>query len=107
MEIVRYAKIFAALGCIGFGVSGCSSATFQKDLASITGAANAVAPIVKSIGADVVAIECSSASLVSVVAKDAGAAARVQKALAANAKVATDACPLLTGSPAVVVKASS
>ena len=84
-------------------LTGCSTSQltlYGQDLVA-TGA------ILKQIGTDVVAIDCASAALISVVAKDANAAARVQATLAKNAQIARDACPALTGSPAVQVVAGS
>lgn len=85
-------------------LSGCLT-TAQVN--AYTAALVATGNVLKQIGADVVAIDCASASLISVVAKDANAAARVQAALAKNAQIAKDACPALTGAPAVQVISGS
>lgn len=82
-------------------VAACS----PSQLTSYTAALNATGNVLKQVGADLVAIDCQSANLISVVAKDANAAARVQAALAKNAQIAKDACPALTGAPAVQVVA--
>jgi len=57
----------------------------------------------KQIGTDIVAFDCANASLIYVIAQDAGASARVQSVLAKNQQIAYDACPLLDGNPSIVV----
>ena len=83
-----------------FPLSGCLT-TAQVN--SYTEAVRATTNLVVQIGKDVVAFNCANADVIRVIAKDAGAAARVQNALDRNAKIAADTCPLLAGKPAVVV----
>ena len=80
-------------------LAGCSGTQLTQYTQALTATGN----VLKQIGTDIVAIDCASAALISVVAKDANAAARVQATLAKNAQIARDACPALTGSPAVQV----
>ncbi len=82
-------------------LAGCSAA----QVVSYTAALNATSNVLKEIGHDLVAIDCASAGLIQVIAKDAGAAQRVQNVIDRNAKIAIDACPALTGKPAVQVVA--
>ncbi len=95
-----------ALTC-ALPLAGSLGACSQTQLTSYTVALTATGNVLKQIGQDVVAIDCASASLVQVIAKDAGAAARVQASLARNAAIARDACPSLTGAPAVQVIAGA
>ena len=84
-------------------LAGCSGTQLTQYTQALTATGN----VLKQIGTDIVAIDCASAALISVVAKDANAAARVQATLAKNAQIARDACPVLTGSPAVQVVVGS
>lgn len=94
-------KAYVSLFCAAFALSAAGCTQAQLD-ASVTVSTN-VLKIVERIGQDIVTIDCQNAALIQVIAKDAGAAARVQNILNANAQIAKDACPSLTGSPAVQV----
>ena len=74
------------------------------DLSGYTAAVTATTTFVKAVGTDIVTFDCGNASLIYVIAKDANASARVQATLSKNAQIAKDACPALTGNPAVVVQ---
>ena len=63
-------------------------------------------PIVAQIGADLVTVECTSASSLSVAAQDANASARIQALLASNSKLAADLCPIVGGTPATQITAT-
>jgi len=95
MNIVK----LTAATLIAASLAACSTASLQK----YTAAANATASVLKQIGSDIVAFDCANASLIYVIAQDAGASARVQGVLAKNQQIAYDACPLLSGSPSIVV----
>jgi maleate cis-trans isomerase len=84
---------------VASSLAACSTVSIQK----YTEAANATASVLRQIGADIVAFDCANASLIYVIAQDAGASSRVQSALAKNQQIAYDACPLLSGNPAIVV----
>jgi hypothetical protein len=81
-------------------LGGCLS---TAQVQSYTAAVQATGALIKQIGTDVVVFDCANAALIQIIAKDVNAAARVQATLAKNAKLATDACPALTGSPAIAV----
>jgi hypothetical protein len=79
-------KIFFSCAILATSLGACSPAQID-----------ASARLAEVIGTDIVNIECSPSAqnLVQVIAVDVKASQRVQNALAANAKLATDACPLL------------
>lgn len=85
---------------LAFTLSGCLT---TAQVTSYTEAVKATTNLVVQIGKDIVAFNCANADIIRVIAKDAGAASRVQSALDKNAKIAADTCPLLAGKPAVVV----
>jgi hypothetical protein len=89
--------IFALPAVLG----GCVT---SAQLSSYTSAVNATTTLFKQVGQDIVTFDCANANLIYVIAKDANASARVQATLAKNAQIAKDACPLLTGNPAIVVQ---
>jgi hypothetical protein len=76
----------------------------QTTLSQYTAAVTATTALAKQVGQDIVTFDCANASLIYVIAKDANASARVQATLSKNAQIAKDACPSLTGSPAIVVQ---
>ena len=89
-----------ALPLIG-ALAACTSA----QLTTYTSAAAATAGVLKQVGSDLARIDCQYGDLIRVVASDVGAAQRVRAALTKNASLIKDACPLLTGTPAVTVVA--
>jgi hypothetical protein len=82
-----------------------AAACSPTQLNNYTNAANATAGVLKQIGVDAVRFDCQYGDLIRVVARDAGAARRVQATLDRNAGLVHDACPALTGTPAVNVVA--
>ncbi len=94
--------VACALPLIG-ALAACTSA----QLANYTNAANATAGVLKQIGTDVARIDCQYGDLIRVVANDIGAAQRVRAVLAKNSSLIKDACPAITGSPAVTVVAGA
>ena len=96
-EALALIAALPALGALG-ACSGTQLTSYSQALVATGG-------VLKQVGQDVVAVDCGAAALISVVAMDVNAAARVQAALAKNAQIARDACPALTGSPAVQVVA--
>ena len=82
-------------------VAGCS----QTQLSTYTAAATATSTVLKQIGGDVVSFDCRYGALIQAVAQDANAAARVQAALAHNAKLTKDACPAAPSTAVVNVVA--
>ena len=95
MNIVK----LTAATLVAASLAACSTASLQK----YTAAVNATASVLKQIGTDIVAFDCANASLIYVIAQDAGASARVQSVLEKNQQIAYDACPLLDGNPSIVV----
>lgn len=97
---------------LAIGLAACATnpdgtINWTQSTTNYANALNATTNVVKAIGQDIVAIDCKYGALVEVIAKDAGAAQRVQNALAKNTKVINDACPMLVGSPPVQVVAGS
>ncbi len=94
---------YGLIALAGLSLAGCTQAQLDR----YTGAALATASVLKTIGKDIVAFDCANADLIYVIAKDAGAKGRVVDALDRNRSIAADACPALTGSPAIVVQVGS
>ena len=88
-----------AIGLALLALTGCSAAQMTKLEAFVSNAAT----VIKTVGNDIVQFDCSNAEIISVIAADADANKKVQKALANNAQIAYDACPALaTGTPVAV-----
>jgi len=92
--------LLCALPLVG-AIAGCS----QTQLASYTKAAQATSGVLLQVGGDLARFDCQYGALIQVVAQDVNAARRVQAALQKNASLIHDACPALTGTPAVSVVA--
>jgi hypothetical protein len=71
--------------------ASCNDPSWSK----YTEVVKATTALLKQVGTDLVRIDCQYAGVISIVAKNQEASARVQKILAKNAQLALDACPYI------------
>lgn len=97
----------AALSLVGCARNQDGSINWTQTTQNYVAGANATAGVLKQIGNDIVTFDCANADLLYVIAKDAGAASRVQSALGKNAQIAKDTCPAMDRTAKIVVQSGT